>query len=79
MKIRHYSCSLFVSFLSYRTLYEFDLNEVVDVYDFITSLFYCLRKSFEYLNSPKFQFVKSGKLSDLCSKIYKKITKLKCY
>ena len=35
-------------------------------------MFYGRRKSFEYLNSPKFQFVKSLKLSDLCSKIYEK-------
>ena len=33
---------------------------------------YRRRKSFEYLNSPKFQFVRSRKLSDLCSKIYEK-------
>ena len=46
----------------FRTFYGFD----------ITSKFYCRRKSFEYLNSPKFQFVKSGKLSDSCSKIYEK-------
>ena len=26
----------FRSKLSYRTLYDFDLNEVVDIYDFIT-------------------------------------------
>ena len=41
-------------------------------------MFYCRRKSFEYLNSPKFQFVKLQKLSDLCSNIYEKIAKLKC-
>ena len=35
-------------------------------------MFYGRRKSFEYLNSPKFQFVKSLKWSDLCSKIYEK-------
>ena len=58
--------------VSFRTLYDFDLNEVVDVYDFITLMFYRRRKSFDYLNSPKFQFVKSRKLSDLCSKIYEK-------
>ena len=33
---------------------------------------HCRRKSFEWLNSPKFQFVKWRKLSDLYSKIYKK-------
>ena len=54
------------------------LNEAINVYDsiyvydFSTQMFYCRRKSFEYLNSPKFQFVKSRKLSDLCSKIYEK-------
>ena len=64
--------------VSFRTLYDFDLNEAIgvydsiDVYDFITERFYCRRKSFEYLNSPKLQFVKSRKLSDLCSKIYEK-------
>ena len=58
--------------LSFRTLYDFDFNEAIDVYDFITQMFYCRRKSFEYLNSPKFQFVKSLKLSDLCSKLYEK-------
>ena len=31
-------------------------------------MFYCRSKSFEYLNSPKFHFVKSWKLSALCSK-----------
>ena len=36
-------------------------------------LFYCCHKSFEYLNSPKFQFLKSRKLSDLCYKIYQKL------
>ena len=30
------------------------------------------RKGFEYLYSPKFQFVESLKLSDLCFKIYEK-------
>ena len=44
--------------VSFRTLYDFDLNEAIDVYDFITLMFYCRRKSFEYLNSPKFNFVK---------------------
>ena len=63
---------LFRSKLSFRTLYDFDFNEAIDVYDFITQMFYCRRKSFEYLNSPKFQFVKSLKLSDLCSKLYEK-------
>ena len=63
---------LFRSKLSFRTLYVFDLNEAIDVCDFITQMFYGRRKSFEYLNSPKFQFVKSLKLSDLCSKIYEK-------
>ena len=58
--------------LSFRKLYDFDLSEVVDVYDFIRWLFYCRHKSFENLNSPKFQLVKSRKLSDLCSKIYEK-------
>ena len=63
---------LFRSKLSFRTLYDFDFNEAIDVYDFITQMFYCRRKSFEYLNSPKFQFGKSLKLSDLCSKLYEK-------
>ena len=53
-------------------IFIFDLNEVVGVYDFITKLFYCCRQSFEYLNLPKFHFVKLRKLSDLCSKIYEK-------
>ena len=48
--------------LSLRTFYEFD----------ITLSFYCRCKSFESRNSPKFKFVKSRKLSDLCSKIYEK-------
>ena len=61
---------LFRSKLSFRTLYDFDVNEAIDVYDFITRMFYCRRESFEYLNSSKFQFVKSVKLSDLCSKLY---------
>ena len=34
--------------------------------------------SLNILNSQKFQFVKSLKLSDLCSKILRKIAKLKC-
>ena len=51
--------------LSFRMLYDFDLNEAIDVYDFITEMFYYRCKIFEYLNSPKFQFVKSRKLSDL--------------
>ena len=63
---------LFRSKLSFRTLYDFDFNEAIDVYDSITQMFYCRRKSFEYLNSPKFQFVKSLKLSDLRSKLYEK-------
>ena len=57
--------------LSFSTLYDLDFNEAIDVYDFITQMFYC-RKSFEYLKSPKFLFVKSVKLSDLCSKLYEK-------
>ena len=37
-------------------------------------MFYGRRKSFEYLNLPKFQFVtESQKLSDLCPKIYEKL------
>ena len=44
------------------------LNEAIDVYDFMTYMFYCRSKSLEYLNSLKFQFMKSRKLSDLCSK-----------
>ena len=37
-------------------------------------MFYCHRKSFEYLTliRKKFQLVKSLKLSDLCCKIYEK-------
>ena len=34
-------------------------------------MFYCCSKSFEYLNSPKFHFVKLRKLSVLCSKFTK--------
>ena len=64
---------LFRSKLSFRTLYDFALNEAIDVYDFITKVFNFCSKSFEYLNSPKFQFMKSRKLSDLCSKIYEKL------
>ena len=52
-------------------MYDLDFNEAIDVYDFITQMFYC-RKSFEYLKSPKFLFLKSVKLSDLCSKLYEK-------
>ena len=40
-------------FLCFRAFYDFD----------VTSKFYCRRKSFEYLNSPEFQFLKSKKLS----------------
>ena len=49
-------------------LYNFDFNESVDDYCYfyhIKLMFYCCGKSFEYLNSRK--------LSDLCSKIYKKL------
>ena len=53
--------------LSFRTLYDFDLNEFIDVYDYID-----IYDFIKYLNSPKFHFVKSRKLSDLCSKIYEK-------
>ena len=35
-------------------------------------MFYCRSKSLQYLNSLKFQFMKSRKLSDLRSKIYEK-------
>ena len=35
-------------------------------------MFYFRSKSLEYLNSLKFRFMKSRKLSDLCSKIYEK-------
>ena len=48
--------------INFRTLYDVG----------ITQMFNCRSKSFEYLNSPKFQFVKSRKLSDFCSKIYEK-------
>ena len=58
--------------ISFRTLYGFDLNEATGVYDFITYMFCRHRKTFEYLSSPKFQFMKSRQLSDLCSKIYEK-------
>ena len=64
--------------VSFRTLYDYDLNEAsdvydsIDVYDFITQRFCCCPKSFEYLNLPKFQFVKSRKLIDLFSTIYEK-------
>ena len=54
------SFNLFRLKLSFRTLNDFDLNEAIDVYDFIC------------INIVKFQFVKSRKLSDLCSKIYEK-------
>ena len=57
--------------LSFSTLYDLDFNDAIDVYDFITQMFY-YRKSFEYLKSPKFLFVKSVKLSHLCSKLYEK-------
>ena len=44
---------LFVfSKLSFKTFYDFN----------VTSKFYCRRKSSEYLNLPKFQFVKSWKI-----------------
>ena len=48
------------------SLFSFSLRTLnaIDVYGFITYMFYCRRKSFEYLNSPKFQFVKSRILSD---------------
>ena len=75
IKIWHYTLQfrLFCSKLSFR-MYEFYFwfKWSFGVYDFITKLFYCCRKSFEYLNLPKFQFVKLRKLSDLCSKIYEK-------
>ena len=71
MKTWHYCRSFLVSF-SFRTLYA------IDVYDFKTQTFYCRRKCFQYRYSPKFQFVKSRKLSDLCYKIYEKVDKLKC-
>ena len=67
---------LFRSKLSFRTLYDFALNEAVELSMILSQkfsvLFYCRRKSFEYLNSPKFQFMRSRKLSELCSKIYEK-------
>ena len=50
--------------VSLRALYDFDLNEAIDVYDY-TDVYDFIT----YLNSPKFHFVKSRKLSDLCSKI----------
>ena len=53
--------------VSFRTLYDFDLNEAIDVYDY-TDVYDFIT----YLNSPKFHLVKSRKLSDLCSKIYGK-------
>ena len=60
-------------FRSFRTLYDFDLNEAIDVYDYffhINVLFSC--KNFEYLTLPKFQFMKSRKLSKFCTKTYEK-------
>ena len=36
------------------------------------SIVVVVKVNFEYFNSPEFQFVKSRKLSDLCSKIYEK-------
>ena len=42
-------------------------------------MFYCRPKSFEYPNLPKFQFVKSQKLSDRRFQNLQKIAKLKCH
>ena len=42
-------------------------------------MFYCRPKSFEYPNLPKFQFVKSQKLSDYRFQTLQKIAKLKCH
>ena len=42
-------------------------------------MFNCRRKSFEYLNSPKIQFVESRELSDLFSKVYEKSLKVSVY
>ena len=64
---------LFRSQLSFRTLNGFDLNEAIDVYDYfshINVLFSC--KNFDYLTLPKFQFVKSRKLNNFCTKIHEK-------
>ena len=41
-------------------LYDFDLNKAIDVFDFTT----CSIVVLKYPNLPKFQFVKSQKLSD---------------
>ena len=48
-------------------------NEAIDVYDYffhINVLF--SYKNFEYLTLPKFQFMKSRKLSNFCTKTYEK-------
>ena len=60
---------LFRSQLSFRTLYDFDLNEAIDVYDYffhINVLFSC--KNFEYITL----FMKSRKLGNFCTKTYEK-------
>ena len=48
--------------------YDFDLNEAMDILWFChkNDLGCCRFRSFEYPNSPKFQLVKTQKLSDLC-------------
>ena len=48
--------------------FDFDLNEAMDILWFChkNDLDCCRFKSFEYPNSPKFQLVKTQKLSDLC-------------
>ena len=49
--ILHLQFRLFRSKLSFRASYDFDLNEAIDGYDFITLMFYCRHKSFQNFSS----------------------------
>lgn len=73
---QHLNLTVAVSIVSFEIKFQNvtvvwrDLSGAIGFYDFTVSMFYCRCNSFECHNSPKFQFVKSQKLSDLCSKIY---------
>ena len=63
----------FRSKLSFRTWYDFDLNEAIDIYYFNAQKFCRRRKSFEYQNLRQI-----AKLKCPVNKVFSKITKLTC-
>ena len=67
-----YDITVADSFVSFKIKFQ------NDVWFILSQMLYCRRKSFEYLNSPKFQFVtRIAKIKWLMFQNLQKIAKLK--